>query len=300
VSLVIIDAAGDRAFSAGGDIQDLYRTGRAGDYDYGRCFWADEYRLNALIAQYSKPYVALIDGIVMGGGAGVSVHGSHRIVTEKAVFAMPECSIGLIPDVGVSHLLGQAPGASGFYIGLTGVRLKAADMIHTGIADRFVPHDRLAALMQTLCDSGDPGAIERYAMDAGESLIAARQQRIDAIFGQADPAAILSALANEHAHEQEDWLAEAAASLKRASPLSLLCAADMIAKARAPDSSVAAALAREYAFVSRCMEHGDFLEGIRAAVIDKDRAPHWRHASLDAARGLVDKMSTPVDNFSIL
>ncbi|MEL7428671.1 MAG: enoyl-CoA hydratase/isomerase family protein, partial [Pseudomonadota bacterium] len=127
VKLVIIDAEGERSFCSGGDIADLYATGKAGDFAYGRKFWADEYRVNAQIRNYPKPFVAIMDGIVMGGGVGISAHGSHRIVTENTLFAMPECGIGLVPDVGGNWLLSRAPGHVGEYLATTGARLKAAD-----------------------------------------------------------------------------------------------------------------------------------------------------------------------------
>ena len=134
VALVIIDAAGDKAFCAGGDIQDLYEHGKAGDFDFGRKFWSDEYHLNALIADYEKPYVALMQGFVMGGGVGISCHGSHRIVCETTQIAMPECGIGLVPDVGGSFLLARAPWKFGEYLGLTGARIGRGDQCWSGLA----------------------------------------------------------------------------------------------------------------------------------------------------------------------
>ena len=139
IELIIINAEGSRSFCAGGDIADLYQTGKAGDYAYGRKFWRDEYRINAKIKNYPKPYIAIMDGIVMGGGVGISAHGSHRIVTENTLFAMPECGIGLVPDVGGNWLLSRALGHIGEYLGATGARLKAGDCIFAGIADLFVP-----------------------------------------------------------------------------------------------------------------------------------------------------------------
>ena len=139
VALVVIDAAGEKAFSAGGDIAEMYRTGTAGDFAYGRTFWADEYRVNAKIAEYPKPYVAFMQGFTMGGGVGVSCHGSHRVVGESSRIAMPECGIGLIPDVGGSFLLARAPGRLGEYLGTTGTRMGPGDAIFAGFADLFIP-----------------------------------------------------------------------------------------------------------------------------------------------------------------
>ena len=163
VALVVIDAEGDKAFCAGGDIQDLYEHGKAGDYDFGRKFWSDEYRLNALIAEYEKPYVALMQGFVMGGGVGISCHGSHRIVCETTQIAMPECGIGLVPDVGGSFLLARAPWKFGEYLGLTGARMNTADAIHAGFADLFVPREDWPALIASLCEHGRTKAIGDFA-----------------------------------------------------------------------------------------------------------------------------------------
>jgi len=134
VKLIVIDAEGDRAFCAGGDIADLYERGMAGDFEFGQKFWADEYRLNAKIANLSIPYVALMDGITMGGGVGISAHGSDRLVTERSMIAMPECGIGLVPDVGGSYLLAKAPGHLGEFLAMTGYRMNAGDAVLAGFA----------------------------------------------------------------------------------------------------------------------------------------------------------------------
>ncbi|MEM9009782.1 MAG: enoyl-CoA hydratase/isomerase family protein [Pseudomonadota bacterium] len=274
VALVIVDATGDRAFCAGGDIQKLYETGRAGDFAYGQRFWADEYRLNALIAGYAKPYVAAMQGFVMGGGVGISAHGSHRIVTETTQVAMPECGIGLIPDVGGSHLLAQAPGHLGAYLGLTGTRMGPADAILAGFADHFVPAARLASVLEEAAEAGDPAAIVMAAADPPPGELAARREAVDAAFASGDAAAILAQL------PEADWAGAAAKAIRRGSPLSIACALHTI-RAAQREPGVAAALRREYRFVARCMEYGDFLEGIRAAVIDKDRSPQWSAASVE-------------------
>ncbi|RMF34050.1 MAG: enoyl-CoA hydratase/isomerase family protein [Alphaproteobacteria bacterium] len=263
VTMVLIDAEGERAFCAGGDIQRLYDTGRAGDFAYGRRFWTDEYRLNLLIAEYPKPYVALMQGFTMGGGVGISCHGSHRVVCESSRIAMPECGIGLIPDVGGSYLLARAPGHLGEFLGLTGTRMGPGDAIHAGFADMFVPAERWPALTAALVAEPDPAAVlPRFAEPAPDSPLAARQAEIDAVW--------CGAL--DEIREGAD--PEAAKALARGCPLSLACALETIRAARA--GGVREALIREYRFTARCMEHGEFLEGIRAAVIDKDRNPHWQ------------------------
>jgi enoyl-CoA hydratase/carnithine racemase len=291
VDLVIIDAAGDKAFCAGGDIQVLYQTGTAGDYDYARRFWADEYRLNALIADYEKPYVALMDGIVMGGGVGLSAHGSHRIVTDRTMLAMPECGIGLITDVGGTFVLGHAPGYLGTYLGLTGTRLKADGALYTGFADDYVPHDRLADLTAKLVETGDTALIAEFTEAIEPGNLRTVQPEIDAVFSADDPVEILHKL--DDAAVEGSWQEAAAKAMHRGSPLSILCTHRAIVEARGMDS-LREALKMEYRFVSRCMEHADFLEGVRAQIIDKDRNPKWRHASLEAARGEAEKLLAPL------
>ncbi len=294
VGLVLIDGAGPRAFCAGGDIQDLYATGRAGDFAYGRRFWADEYRLNAMIAGYPKPYVALMHGFVMGGGVGISAHGSHRVVCEDAAIAMPECGIGLVPDVGGSWLLARAPGRLGEYLGLTGARMGPADAIHAGFADAFVPRDRWGRMVERLVARGTAEAVGAFETPPPPSAVAALEPALSAPFALPDVDAIRAALSGARLADPSSagapsadmpradapladapWAAAARAALDRASPLSLACALAIIRAARTLPR-LEDALAREYRFTARCMEHGDFLEGVRAAVIDKDRRPVWR------------------------
>jgi enoyl-CoA hydratase len=284
-ALVVIDAAGERAFAAGGDIRDLYERGRAGDFSFGQRFWADEYRMNALIARFGKPVVTLVNGIVMGGGVGVASHASHRVVSERTVLAMPECGIGLIPDVGGSWLLGHAPGFSGEYLGLTGTRIGAADAILTGFADFAVPSARLEELTARLVETGDAGEVARFSVAAAEMEGAAVapfleeiRAGVDAAFSGETALDILAALERRTGK----WAADAARALRRGCPLSVACALEVIRRAREMDR-IEDALALEYRFSARCTEHGEFLEGIRAAVIDKDRAPRWALARLEDA-----------------
>ena len=182
IALIVVDAEGDKAFCAGGDLEGLYRAGKAGDYSYGRKFWSDEYRLNAMIAEYRKPYVALMQGFVMGGGVGIGCHGSHRIVCETTRVAMPECAIGLIPDVGGSYLLAHASGHIGEYLAMTGARMDASDAIYCGFADRFVVRERWPELVVALCATGDVSTIETFASDSGRSALAGRRSEIERLF----------------------------------------------------------------------------------------------------------------------
>jgi 3-hydroxyisobutyrate dehydrogenase len=273
VRLVIIDAAGDKAFCAGGDIQELYRTGMAGDFDYGRRFWQDEYRLNAKIAEYPKPYVAFMQGFVMGGGVGISCHGSHRIVCESTKIAMPECGIGLVPDVGGSLLLAHAPGRIGEYLGTTGARMDACDAIFAGFADGYIPHSKWPEVITALEDSGDVAALDTAKETLPPDGLNTLAPRIDAHFGGEGLLDIVNSLKSEDSAFARDTLK----TLSRNSPLSMACAVEIIHRLRGTSAEIRKALELEYRYTYRAMEHGDFLEGIRAAVIDKDRSPKWQH-----------------------
>ncbi len=276
VAMVIIDGAGERAFCAGGDIAEFHRRTRAGDHAYGRQFWRDEYRLNARIANYRKPYVALMDGIVMGGGVGLSGHGSHRIATERSMIAMPETAIGLIPDVGGTFILGRAPGHVGEYLGMTGARMGAADAIFAGFADAFVPSDRLDALVAALIEEPRPGTIDRFATAPPAGTLGSLRNEIDPVFGLPDVRSMVAAL---DARSEMDWAQKAMKALQRNCPLSVHATLAMVRKARAM-TSLEQALALEYRFTWRSLDDGEFMEGIRAAVIDKDRRPRWARPRL--------------------
>lgn len=291
VALVLIDAAGERAFAAGGDIRDLYETGRAGDFAFGRAFWAYEYRLNARIARYPKPYVAIMHGLVMGGGVGVSALGSHRIVTDGTEVAMPECGIGLVPDVGGSWLLANAPGRCGEYLGMTGARMGPADAIHAGFADRYVPAERLEALKARLAETGDADAIRAFAAAPPGGDLAYFALPMDDVFSAINPVELEEKLADA-ASGGLPWATATLKALRRACPLSAASAMEMAREARG--MTLEEALAREYRFTWRCMSEGEFLEGIRAAVIDKDRDPKWKKPRLaDVTAADVAAMLSP-------
>jgi enoyl-CoA hydratase len=269
VDLVLIDATGDRAFSAGGDIADLYATGRAGDYAYGRRFWRDEYRLNAKLAGYPKPVVTFLHGFAMGGGVGVGCLASLRIVGESSQIAMPECSIGLVPDVGGSMMLARAPGRLGAYLGMTGARMGPADAILAGFADAFLPETQWEEAKATLCATGQPAL--NFATPP-DGLLAGQREQIGRLFASDDLTQILAALETDPSPFAQATLT----TLRRNAPLSLACTLEMLRRL-GPSPDIRAALQQEYRFTWRAMEHGDFLEGIRAAIIDKDRKPKWRH-----------------------
>lgn len=269
VALVLIDAEGERAFCAGGDIAEVYASGRRGDFARARRFWAEEYRMNARIAGYPKPYVALLHGFVMGGGVGIASHGSYRVVGESARIAMPECGIGLVPDVGCSQILANAPGNVGEYLGLTGSRIGPGDALWAGFADTFVPETEWAGLVANLVATGDPGAIAARARPNPEAPLAALREVIDDAFSAPDLAVLAARL------QTSDRWHGVLTSLRRHSPLSMACTLELIRAARR-DPGLGKALRREYRFTWRAASDGDLLEGIRAAVIDKDRTPAWR------------------------
>jgi enoyl-CoA hydratase len=294
VKLVIIDATGDKAFCAGGDIQQLYALGKAGDYEPARRFWAEEYRLNALIANYPKPYVAVMDGITMGGGVGVAAHGSHRIVTERTMLAMPEVTIGFLPDVGGTWLLSRAPGRTGHYLGMTGARMDGADAIYAGFADSYIESGKLGAFAAKLAEGMDVGAaVAEFASAPPAGKLEAARAEIDDAFGRGNAVNIANRL-EAMANSGSEWAADALKGLRRAAPLS--AASTFEALRRAQDfSSIEQCLALEYRFSHRVLEGHDFLEGVRAAVIDKDRNPQWQPKRLeDIAPDMVDTMLGPL------
>lgn len=287
VSLLLLDAEGDKAFCAGGDVTDLYRRGVAGDLAYGRRFWRDEYRMNRKLFHFPKPVVALMQGYVMGGGVGIGCHGSHRVVCDSTRMAMPECGIGLVPDVGGSLLLAQAPGRLGEYVGLTGYRMGPGDAIHTGFADYHVPQGNWPGLIAELCKTGDVAAVDRAAGPVPEAPLAARAGWIAQHFGGERLGDVLRSLRAAEETETLDILA-------RQSPLSMACTLEMIHRLQGPAATFERAQDMEYRFVYNAMEHGDFLEGVRAALIDKDRAPKWRHGLDEVSSAQVSRMLRPL------
>ena len=272
IALVLIDAKGDRAFCAGGDIQILYENGFKKNFAYGQKFWADEYRLNEKIANYKKPFVAFMQGFTMGGGVGVSCHGSHRIVGETSKIAMPECSIGLVPDVGGSFLLAKLPGNIGTFLGTTGKRMSASDAIYCGFADYFVPETKWEGLKEKLVTTGNVDWIKKFQESTQTSEIEKSYSQISEAMVDISPKNIESRL--KHPFFEKDLSA-----LSFNSPISVAYTIMML-KMEKVQNNISDALDAEYSFTARSQEFGDFQEGIRAAVIDKDRNPIWKHKSL--------------------
>ncbi len=290
VKLVVIDAVGDKAFCAGGDIQAMYDTASKGDFDYGRKFWRDEYRLNAKIFDYPKPFVAFMQGFTMGGGVGISCHGSHRIVCENSKIAMPETGIGLIPDVGGSLLLARAPGRLGEYLGSTGGRMDAGNAIYAGFADYFIPREAWDSVIEALEETGDWTIIDYTAQIEPEAGFEALQTEINAHFAGETMGDVLRSLRQDAGEFAQKTLK----SLGQKSPLSAACSIEITHRVRGRDTIIAA-LEEEFKFTFRAAEQGDFVEGIRALIIDKDNQPKWRHADLDMVHEIdVTKMLMPL------
>lgn len=288
VALVLIDATGPRAFCAGGDIAELFAHGTAGDFAFGQQFWREEYRMNARIAEYPKPVVSLMQGFAMGGGVGLGCHASHRIVCETSRIALPECGIGLVPDVGGSALLARAPGRLGEYLGTTGRRMGPGDAIFAGFADAFVPEADWPALKAALIAGGDPGVIPQHSPP--EASLPALMPQISAHFAGQTLGDIWRSLAAD----ASPFARQAQEALAKASPLAAAAAVEMQHRlGTAPP--LRRALELEYRYAYRAQQHGDFLEGIRAMIIDKDRTPRWRHSSAEAVPLLdVSRMLLPL------
>ncbi|MGO6982758.1 enoyl-CoA hydratase/isomerase family protein [Rhizobium leguminosarum] len=283
VASVVMVGEGERGFCAGGDIRALHESARAGDGLAGN-FWREEFRLNHMIAAYPKPYVALMDGVTMGGGVGLSSHGRHRVVTERTRLAMPETGIGYVPDVGATWLLPRGPGEAGTWLGLTGLDIGAADAIHAGLADLQIASSRLGEAIDALSalprasSSGDVDVVlQALSEPQGESRLRQNAATIDRAFRFDSVEEILAALAEE----EGEFAAETRRVLLTRSPTSLKLALRLLRAGRR-SASLAECLGRELGACLQMLDNPDFFEGIRAAVIDKDRNPKWSPASVDA------------------
>jgi enoyl-CoA hydratase len=290
VTRVVVTGAGDRAFCAGGDIRQLYELGKAGRHAEALAFWREEYILNARIKRYAKPYVAIVDGIVMGGGVGLSLHGSHRVAGDRYLFAMPEVGIGFFPDVGATYALPRLPGQAGLWLGLTGARIRRADAVALGLATDAVPSAALPGLVDALA-AGDPvdAAIAAAAVDPGPAPWSADRDVIDRAFAAADIGAILAALDADGS----PVASELAATMRTKSPTSLVLALRQLRSGAS--LGFEAAMELEFRIVSRMVETADFYEGVRAVVVDKDQAPRWSPAAVaDVTPGMIDRYFAPL------
>ena len=279
VALVVIEGAGERAFCAGGDVVAMHAAGRAGA-DGWEAFFRDEYRMNQAIARYPDPYVAILDGVTMGGGVGLSIHGRYRIATERTLFAMPETAIGMIPDVGGTHALPRLPGELGTWLGLTGARLKAADCLYAGIATHVVPLDRLPLLRELLATGDDPvdEVLKTLDTDPGEAPLAALRDAIDFHFAHDTVEGIMASLVGG-----DDWALDQHAALAKMSPTSLTLTLRALRHGAGAD--IEEALRTEYRIVSHLRAGHDFFEGVRAVLIDKDKNPKWAPKTLAEVDG---------------
>ena len=272
VEMVVIDAEGDRAFCAGGDIAEIYAALVSTDFETPRRFWREEYQMNAMLYHFPKPVVTFLQGYTMGGGVGVGCHASHRVVGASSRIAMPECSIGLVPDIGGSLLLARTPGRVGTYLGTTAARMGPGDAIFAGFADYFVAEERWPSLIANIEATATLEELEAAAQPAPDSALKAEKAEIDPLFAGKDLREILDTLqASDSVLSQRITKA-----LNPNAPLAMAAAVALIEKARGFDS-IEPALIHEYRFVHRIVAQGDFREGIRAAIIDKDKSPKWTH-----------------------
>lgn len=273
VATVVVTGAGDRAFCAGGDVRALWEAGPSGALT--RQFFWDEYRMNRRMFRYAKAYVALADGITMGGGVGVSAPAKFRVVTERTVFAMPETGIGLFPDVGGSYFLSRCPGQVGVYLALTGARIRAADLIAAGLYTHYVPSAQIPELLQAIEMEAPQAVLRRLAVaPPGEGSLAPLRAAIDRCFAGGTVEDIREALARDGS----EWASGALATLDRMSPTSLRVTLRLVREAAGLDFE--ACLKTEFRLVRRFMRGHDFYEGVRALLVDKDNAPRWRPATL--------------------
>ena len=302
IDAVVITSSSEKALCAGGDIRFFHEMGQVGPTGGSALledFFTEEYALNHLIHFYPKPYIALMDGVVMGGGMGIAQGGPGcglRIVTDRTKMAMPEVNIGLFPDVGGSHFLSHAPGQLGQYLGLTGLTIGAADALYVGLADVFVPGEKtgeLMALVESTPGAQLPEAIRSFAAPfaatAGASELRAQRAVIDAHFGAASVAAIMASLARD----ENAFAQKALKAMRQRSPL-MMCVTHELLQ-RGASLGVADCLRMERSLVRRNFEHGEVLEGVRALVIDKDNAPKWNPATLaEVTPAMVARFFEPV------
>ncbi|MFJ9714034.1 enoyl-CoA hydratase/isomerase family protein [Streptomyces sp. NPDC101234] len=278
LSAVVLASTDKKAFCAGGDIRAIRENSLAGDTEASERFFATEYRLNARIAEYPVPVVSVIDGLCMGGGLGLSVHGTFRVVAENTVLAMPETGIGFFPDVGASYFLPRLPGATGMYLGLTGHRLDAADALYTGLATHFIPGDGLSTVTNALADNSE-GPVDivlkglATPSPVAESELAKIRGDLDWVFG----APTLAEIQRRLHRLDTPWAAETRAALEAASPQSLDITHALLSRGR--EQTLRACLGNELALTRTTIRTPDFLEGVRAALVDKDRSPAWQYSS---------------------
>lgn len=284
IKAVILRGNGDRAFCAGGDIRTLYDQHRAGDASAIETFFAEEYALDMSIHAFAKPFIALMDGFVLGGGMGLAQGASLRIVTERAKLGMPETAIGYFPDVGGSYFLPRLPGKMGLYLGLTGTQVKTADALHLNLADLCIPSDRLAALDQTLeridwnTDSLEQKLEPLLATDLPAPQLAALQPAIDLHFARPSLEAIRQSLAEEQRPDYIEWAQSTVQLMDSRSPLAMAVTLELLRRGK--QQSLEECFAMELHLDRQWFKHGDIAEGVRALLVDKDKQPRWNPPSI--------------------
>ncbi|OBI49516.1 enoyl-CoA hydratase/isomerase family protein [Mycobacterium sp. E796] len=290
VRAVVLSGAGERGLCAGGDVVAVYESARKDGVEV-RKFWRDEYLLDGQVGRFAKPYVSLMDGIVMGGGVGVSAHGSVRVVTETSKVAMPEVGIGFVPDVGGAFLLSRAPGALGLHAALTGAPFSGADAIAMGFADHYVPRDELDAFVKAIVEDGVEGALAAHAIEPPSSELVAQRDWIDPCFAGDTVEEILAAL-RSHGGRATD----AADLIATRSPIAVSVALEAVRRA-AKMETLEEVLVQDYRVSSTAARSHDLVEGIRAQIIDKDRNPKWSPATLaEITAADVEAYFAPVDD----
>jgi enoyl-CoA hydratase len=291
VRAVLLSGAGERGLCAGGDIVAIYHSARADGVE-ARRFWYDEYLLNAYIGRYPKPYVALMDGIVMGGGVGVGAHAGIRVVTDTSKVGMPEVGIGFVPDVGGTYLLSRAPGLLGLHVALTGAPFDGADAIAMGFADHYLPHDRLAEFTQSVIADGVERALSAHVVEPPPSRLETQRDWIDECYAGDTVADIVAALRGHDVGPAND----AANLIASRSPISLAVTLEAVHRAAKLDT-LEDVLRQEYRVSCATLRSHDLVEGIRAQLIDKDRNPKWSPPSLAAVtRADVEAYFAPVQD----
>lgn len=290
IKQVILRAEGDKSFCAGGDVAALYHLGKAGKINEINQFWRSEYQMNSFIAHYPKPIIAMMQGYVMGGGVGIGCHASHRVICETTKLAMPECAIGLIPDVGGSHLLARTDGHIGEYLALTGARITPADILETKFADYHIPANQWDQLTQDIIAQDRVQLLEQAATSPeGASVLAQHKGEIDSLFGVSD----YTEFAARIKQSDTEFAQTVKKGMAKGSPISMASIFTLIRQVR-KEGSVDKALDWEYRFTSRAIEQADFLEGVRAVLIDKDHAPKWQIAQIqDVPESLIDNLFAP-------
>ena len=295
VSLILLEGAGERGLCAGGDIRGLYESAKANG-DLGPVFWREEYILNARIPEFPKPYVAYMDGLVMGGGVGLSAHGAHRVVNEKTKMAMPEVGLGFFPDVGGTWLLARMPGEIGTYFALTGQTMNGADAIYAGAADVLIASSDWPALRDALAnaplrakDKDVRAILDHFATTSIQAPVAKHREQIDLAFAHDTMEAIVMALKSDGS----EFALATLKALSEKSPTALKVTLELLRRART-SKSLKECLVREYNSALAVFHSAEFIEGVRAAIIDKDRNPKWSPERIeDVAPGIVGKYFVP-------